>query len=329
MSTPDHELEAFVIEAGLARDAGEARWTPLSGGVSSDIWRVETKETAFCIKRALPQLKVESDWHVPVDRNAYEWDYLQVVDAIAPGHVPRPLAHDPARGIFAMAWLAPEDYPLWKGELLAGRVDANAAAAVGDLLGRIHAASVRDTTLPDRFATYDLFHQIRIAPYLLATAEKHVDFQDMLTALAQRTAATRLALVHGDASPKNILLGPDGPVLLDAECAWFGDPAFDLAFCLNHLLIKRRVVSGAYETLGASFDRLADAYLRRVDWESRGDLEARAATLLPALALARVDGKSPLEYLDELQREQLRQDCRTALAAQPASLAQVKVLLGG
>jgi aminoglycoside phosphotransferase (APT) family kinase protein len=329
VNVPDRELAAFVVESGLARDADETKWTPLTGGVSSDIWRVETKETAFCVKRALPQLKVESDWHVPVGRNAYEWDYLQVVNAIAPGHAPQPLAHDPERGIFAMAWLAPENYPLWKGELLAGRVDATAAAAVGDLLGRIHATSVRDRTLADRFATDDLFHQLRIAPYLLATAQKHVDFADVLTALARRTAATRRALVHGDVSPKNILLGPNGPVLLDAECAWFGDPAFDLAFCLNHLLIKRRVVPGTKEALGASVDRLAECYLRQVDWEPRDDLEARAATLLPALALARVDGKSPLEYLDESQRDQLRQDCRAALAAQPASLAQVKALLGG
>jgi len=329
MNTPDCELKAFVVETGLAEDAEETRWTPLAGGVSSDIWRVETKDKAFCVKRALPQLKVESDWRVPVGRNAYEWDYLQVVDAIAPGHVPRPMAHDPGRGLFAMAWLPPENYPLWKSELLAGRVDVAAAAAVGKLLGSIHAASARDETLIDRFATDDLFHQIRIDPYLLAIARKHVDFQGVLTALARRTAATRSVLVHGDVSPKNILLGPNGPVLLDAECAWFGDPAFDLAFCLNHLLIKRRMIPGAKEALGASFDRLADGYLQLVDWESRDDLEVRAATLLPALALARVDGKSPLEYLDESQREHLRRDCLTALAVPPLSLAHVKILLSG
>jgi len=176
-------------------------------------------------------------------------------------------------------------------------------------------------------AVLHLFHQIRIDPYLLAIARKHVDFQDVLTTLACRTAATRLVLVHGDVSPKNILLGPNGPVLLDAECAWFGDPAFDLAFCLNHLLIKRRFVSEAKEELGASFDRLAAGYLQLVDWESREDLEVRAATLLPALALARVDGKSPLEYLDASHREHLRRDCLAALAARPISLAQVKTLL--
>ena len=327
MNAPDRELEAFVVEAGLAEDAGETRWTPLAGGVSSDIWHVETNGKAFCVKRALPQLKVESDWRVPVGRNAYEWDYLHVVDAIAPGNVPRPIAHDPVRGLFAMAWLPPEHYPLWKSELLAGRVDVAAAAAVGKLLGNIHAASARDATLVDRFATDDLFHQIRIDPYLLAIARKHVDFQDVLTTLACRTAATRLVLVHGDVSPKNILLGPNGPVLLDAECSWFGDPAFDLAFCLNHLLIKRRFVSEAKEELGASFDRLAAGYLQLVDWESREDLEVRAATLLPALALARVDGKSPLEYLDASHREHLRRDCLAALAARPISLAQVKTLL--
>ena len=109
-------------------------------------------------------------------------------------------------------------------------------------------------------------------------------------------------LVHGDVSPKNIMLGPDGPILLDAECAWFGDPAFDLAFCLNHFLIKRLVVKGAADALAAAFDALVAAYLAHVDWEPAEAVEARAAALLPVLALARVDGKSPVEYLDEAQR---------------------------
>jgi aminoglycoside phosphotransferase (APT) family kinase protein len=118
-----------------------------------------------------------------------------------------------------------------------------------------------------------------------------------LRALARRTAATRRVLVHGDVSPKNILVGALGPVLLDAECAWYGDPAFDLAFVLNHLCLKaihRPADASAY---GDSFMTLANAYLARVDWEPRPELEARVTTLLPGLMLARVDGKSPVEYL--------------------------------
>lgn len=98
-------------------------------------------------------------------------------------------------------------------------------------------------------------------------------------------------------SPKNILVGPGGPVILDAECAWYGDPSFDFAFCLNHLMLKcveRRASTPDYL---AAFDALAAAYLAAVDWEPKAGLEARAARLLPALFLARVTGKSPVEYI--------------------------------
>src|SRR5262249_22985365 len=125
------------------------------------------------------------------------------------------------------------------------------------------------------------------------------DLASRLADLVTVTQANRHALVHGDVSPKNILRGPDGPVFLDAECAWWGDPAFDLAFCLNHLLLKCLWTPSA--TLGflACFDALASAYVARVDWESPRALEARSAHLLPGLFLARVDGKSPVEYITE------------------------------
>src|SRR5690606_24626353 len=111
------------------------------------------------------------------------------------------------------------------------------------------------------------------------------------------TASTRLALVHGDVSPKNILIGPNGPVFLDAECAWYGDPAFDLAFCLNHLLLKCLWTPRAATDFLASFEALAAAYRSGVVWEPPEALERRTARLLPGLLLGRIDGKSPVEYL--------------------------------
>ena len=320
MSAPEPALDEFLVDAGLIQTGQETVWSPLTGGVSSDIWRVDAGDKSWCVKRALAQLKVAAEWKAPVERNAYEWDYMQVASAIAPGHVPTPIAHDKPRGLFAMAWLAPDQHRLWKSELLAGRVDVAGAARVGDLLGRIHSATARDPSLAERFATDASFHALRIDAYLLATARAQPDLAPLIEPIAARTAQTKRVLVHGDVSPKNIMFGPNGPILLDAECAWFGDPSFDLAFCLNHLLIKRLAVTGAEEALAASFDALVSAYLVHVDWEPVEAVEARAAALLPILALARVDGKSPVEYLDEGQRAKLRAAARKAIIAQPTTL---------
>ena len=242
-----------------------------------------------------------------------------------PGSTPEILGVDEPTRSFAMAYLDPASHPIWKRELAAGRVDVGAAAALGERLGTIHAASADDPAVARAFAVDAKFHAIRIEPYLLATAERHRDLAPALEALATRTAATRRVLVHGDVSPKNVLLGPAGPVLIDAECAWFGDPAFDLAFCLNHLLLKCRWVPGSRDALLESFDALAGAYLTRVTWESVEALEARVATLLPGLLLARVDGKSPVEYLDsEAARTPVRGAARAMLGAPAERLGAVR-----
>ena len=207
------------------------------------------------------------------------------------------LGEDAKAGWFAMDYLAPEDHPLWKAELLAGIVEPDFAAAVGRDLALIHARSAADPNIPAAFANDDTFEAIRIEPYLRATGRAHPELAPRFDELARTTLTTKRALVHGDVSPKNILHGPDGPVFLDAECAWFGDPAFDLAFCLNHLLLKGAREGADRARYNAAFSALAAPISPASIGRAPTDIEARAAALLPALFLARVDGKSPVEYL--------------------------------
>ncbi len=315
MPTGENDILAILRRTGLIGAADEPPMMPLSGGISSDIWRVDLDGGPVCVKRALAKLKVAADWRAPVERNAYEAEWIRVARSAVPSAAPELLARDVAGDALVMRFLDSSTHPLWKAMLAQGHVDPGHAAAVGDRLGRIHAATARRAEIAARFPTDEIFHDIRLEPYLLATAAKHEDLGGTIRALAQRTAETRLALVHGDVSPKNILIGPDGPVFLDSECAWYGDPAFDLAFCLNHLLLKGLWVPGAGGALLDSFDRLAAAYLALVDWEPREEIEARTATLLPALFLARVDGKSPVEYLtDERDKSRVRATARRFLA---------------
>ena len=174
------------------------------------------------------------------------------------------------------------------------------------------------------FPTDAIFYDIRLEPYLAATAAAHPDRADALRALIGATQTNKCALVHGDISPKNILVGPDGPVFLDAECAWWGDPAFDLAFCLNHLLLKCLWTPAATAGFLACFAAMVSAYRAGITWEPPDATEARAARLLPGLLLARVDGKSPAEYITtDTQRAIVRRVARDLLAAPVERLSAV------
>ncbi len=314
-----------LARMGLLQPGEWPAITPLAGGVSSDIVRVDLAAGPICVKRALPKLKVEADWQAPVERNRYEVQWMRVAAGITPAAVPRILGEDRESGMFAMQFLDPASYPVWKAQLRDGEISADTARAVGRCVAAIHARTAGDTAVALAFATDHIFFSIRLEPYLGATAGKHPECAERLRSLMRVTGATRKALVHGDISPKNILAGPDGPVFLDAECAWYGDPAFDLAFCLNHLLLKCVWRPRWQARYLVCFDALAQAYLAGATWESRADIEARTAHLLPGLFLGRVDGKSPVEYIDtEEERDRVRRVARALLARPVDKVSDVR-----
>ena len=300
------EFAQALRELGLA-GAGSLTGAPLTGGVSSDIWRIDTERGPVCAKRALAKLRVAADWRAPIERNLYEARWMQVANEAFPGCAPQVLGQHRALGVLVMSYLPHAEYRLWKQMLREGEVDPATARTVGAVLARIHAYSAARPALAAQFDTDAIFFSIRLEPYLVATAQRHPALAPALLRLVEVTRSHAVALVHGDVSPKNILIGAHGPVLLDAECAWWGDPAFDLAFCLNHLLLKCLWNTSATDAFLAAFDALAETYLQAVDWEPRTALETRAAALLPGLFLARVDGKSPVEYVtDEAQKNRVR-----------------------
>ena len=316
-------LLAMLRDCGLAEADESPVVEALTGGVSSTILRVGLRAGDVCVKQALPRLKVAKEWLAPTDRVFAEIDWLEAVGAILPGNVPHVLARDKARGALVMAYLAPQDHPNWKTEMLAGRLHAEAGAKMGDILGTIHARTARDPGIAARFDNDRNFHALRLEPYLLETAGRHPDLHDRLHDIVRETQSHKLALVHGDVSPKNILLGAAGPILIDAECACHGDPAFDLAFLLNHLLLKAIHRPDRAAALAALFDSTTAHYSRHVQWEPLDTFEARAARLLPALLLARIDGKSPVEYLSEPQRSQARNLARPLVSDGPDRLLDV------
>ena len=269
----------------------------------------------------LSQLKVAAHWEAPLSRNAYEYAWFEELGAEFAEHMPRMLGRDEEAGVFFMSFLEPAQHPVWKQLLLQGQISPAFARSVGDCLGRMHRHTAQQDRLARRFKTDAEFFSLRLEPYLLATAQRHPALADRLHRLCAQTAQTQLALVHGDISPKNILVGRDGPVILDAECAWYGDPAFDAAFCLCHLLAKCLWQPAHRAHYLAAWDAFCNAYLDGVCWEPRDAIASRIALLLAAILLARVDGKSPLEYLGEAERALQRHFARRWLLAGDRTLA--------
>jgi hypothetical protein len=261
---------------------------------------------------------------VPTDRTGFEAAWLAAAGEIMPEAACPVIGFAPDERVLVLHWLDPASHPVWKAQLLDGQVDAAVAAELGRRVAVIHAGLSEKRRWRGVFDAGHLFQALRLDPYLRVTSERHPRYRPALEDLARRTAATGRTVIHGDVSPKNVLVGPSGPLLVDAECATWGDPAFDLAFCANHLLLKAVWNPSLSPVLHEAFDALVASYLAGVSWEPAGELEGRAASLLPALALARVDGASPVEYLDEQRgRPQVRTWALPLLARPPTRLDEV------
>lgn len=301
------ELVVYLHSVGLLEDDDPVRAqvtvTPLSGGVSSDIRLVTTPTRQFVVKAALEKLRVQDDWYADLSRNDYEQAFLRYVGEIVPDAVPAILHSDPAAGLFVMEYL--DGYANWKSRLLAGEVDAGIAAQAGTILGQIHRTSWLDEAAATTFDSTQNFFELRLDPYLLTTAKRHPALAPQLQAESTRIAATRLCLVHGDYSPKNMLIGHGQLVLLDCEVAWYGEPAFDSAFLLNHFLLKSLNTGGDPDPYLALIPAFWARYRGELGEENDDKLEARVVRLLPMLFLARIDGKSPVEYIVEPEKKDL------------------------
>ena len=324
--TGQQEIAESLVARGLASDPLGLVFRPLTGGVSSDIWCVTGAHVPLCVKRARGKLAVEAKWEVPVDRNHFEAEFLRVVGHEVHGLAPELLAEDETQGFIVLPYLDPSEWKLWKPQLLAGQVDPDVARAVGTHLGRLARTTRNRPDLLRQFDTTELFYALRLDPYLLECARRHPDLAPALTELADATASRREALVHGDVSPKNILVSrASSTVVLDAECAWYGDPAFDLAFVVNHLLLKSVHNPSAAPALLAAMKALLEARAEADAPDHADAVQRRATALLPALLLARVDGKSPVEYLvDPGQKAAIRAVARRFLrdpAAHPDEIA--------
>jgi hypothetical protein len=283
--------EVFAENAGLY-----VRY--FSGGVSCTVAFVSDTKKQVIIKQALPALKVAELWECDPGRMAAEYKALEIYARLTPRYVPLPVFYDEENNIMCRE-AAPEDCPMWKTQLLEGLLDFRVAEKAIDSLLIVHNETAGKSEVKEAFQNTDVFYNLRINPYIEFTVEKHRELKKDSEAVIELLMGGKFALVHGDYSPKNILVSGDQIFILDMEVAHFGHPAFDLAFFSNHFLlksIKNKRWSDAYLNM---LRYMMDIYFKGLTCMDALTLEKAAVLTLAFLFLARVDGKSPAEYITQ------------------------------
>jgi len=261
------------------------RVTTLASSATTHVYRVDLGWGPVCVKRAL----LNGSGNVQalaLERVSAEIGWFKVACGVAPGVAPAVLGSLPGVGVFAMEYLEPDEFPSWQSRIASGRLEPWAAAELGHLVGRLHAASAHSAVVRERFSARTAFKTLALAPRLQQAASAHAGSGPALARLEESMAATHVALVHGALSPDNLLLGPRGPVLIDADCAHSGDPMFDVATCLGALAVRMVGHSQRRAELVSAYDAFYRSYFAHVTWEMSERAEARAAALMPALLLA-------------------------------------------
>lgn len=287
-------------------------------GVSGDVSFVDSPDGPIVVKRALPKLKVAADWFASPERSAVEAACLQVLaEVLGQAAVPRVLWVDKETHSFAMERL-PERLVPWKARLLACDVDVRTAERAGQLLGQLHTRTKGRPELADAFHDVTHLRTLRINPYHQRVAQRRPDLADAIQSVVDRMLATPQCLVHGDYSPKNLLTDGADVVILDCEVAHWGDPRFDIAFCLCHLLLK--IVHSA--NCADDLARSADAYLAAYRAEGLPVLDAELSRATACLVLARVIGDSPVDYLDSAEQRAAALRLGESLLLSPAAAGE-------
>lgn len=318
----DHAwLRAYLCDIGRLEAGDPLEVRTLSGGVSSRaVWVRMPTGAEWVLKQSLAKLRVKADWYADPARIGREACGLRECARLAPpGSTPELVFHDEARWLVAMT-AVPQPHDNWKQLLLRGEVVVDHFIQFAELLAALQVRSQRASDeLEPVFRDRSYFESLRVEPYYRYTRSRVVESEAFFDELIADTLARRECYVHGDFSPKNVLVYAGRLVLVDYEVSHWGDAAFDVGFALTHLLAKARHVAGRSEILTAAALQFWRTYSASAQ-SHFSDLEQRVIRHTLGCLLARVDGRSPLEYLDDGARTRQRESTLALMRRQPASV---------
>jgi len=299
----------YLRQRGLL--TGDATVETLTGGVSCVVLAVSNSKVDLVVKQALPELKTKAKWVADQRRAIVEANAMQVYHTITPDSVPELIDCDSDEFTLTMSHL-PRSCTNWKTDMLEGRIHPEMGRELGLILAKWHNAAALSLEIKAEFMEDSLFEQLRVAPFYRAVAAVNPQLNQVINALITEITEVKITLVHGDFSPKNIMATTDNrPIVLDFEVAHTGNPVFDLAFLLAHLFCK------IIRTQNISEKALLLATAIQFHNSYKAHTQLAVAESLPRhialIALARVEGVSPVNYLDQPAQQRLIAITKAAL----------------
>lgn len=292
---------------------GPAQAEVLPGGVSNFVLRVATPARLIVVKQSRPQLRTRDAWFSDLDRIYREQEVMQALHPHLPDVVPEVLHVDRSNYVYAMSH-APLDAKVWKAELLAGNIEVDFGAKVGQTLGRIHQFSAENPNRFEAFRDHNVYVQLRVDPFYVRVQERRPEVAAAIAPIIHDMLTIKEALCHGDYTPKNILVHGGGFTLVDYETAHFGDPTMDLGLFLAHLTLKAVRSAQNNDSFLDLMRGFWQGYCQAAAFRPHEELERRGVKHLGVCLLARIDGTSPVDYLpDEAKREFVRGLARAIL----------------
>jgi 5-methylthioribose kinase len=297
----EETVVAYLIEKEVISATDQAEVEVLTGGVSNVVLAITTSDKKLVLKQALAELKVAEKWEADQRRAIVEANAISLFHKLSPDQVPNLVFLDPTRFILILDRV-PVGSTVWKTDLLDGVINPDVAGVLGKTLAQWHNFGETNKEARLQFMEDSLFEQLRVDPFYRFVAAKNDLLKPAINKLISELEGDKTTIVHGDFSPKNIMVGMDEQVyILDFEVTHVGNPVFDLAFLLAHLLCKLFRTSEPLDEkmLIASAQRFFTSY------QEIRSISESLSLHTALIALARVEGKSPVNYLDKSQQDRL------------------------
>ena len=273
------------------------QYKKLTGGVSSEVYHVRTNKNNYCIKRSLKRLLVKKKWIANTNRIKFEYLWLKHCQNILKRNIPNTYEFNDKKKYIVMEYLKTSQYKTLKQLYFKRIININTIKLISKHLYKIHSNSSNYKTKKTFEGNYKNFYDLRLDPYFNEVGRVYPKYKEYIKKINENYIKNSSTLVHGDFSPKNILVDKNKIIYLDAECCNFGDPVFDLVFFTNHLLIKSiflRDKSQEFIKLYLSFYK---EYLSNLSTKNFNSYIDRIIKMTPIMLLSRIDGKSPVEYI--------------------------------